>query len=138
MKIPPMQTVDEPSLVKSYVLLPLLMDVLERDMATLAIVNLKLPLVYITCLQSAQDAIMAELATLKGQLRNKGIKVYQQERTKQALDVRYLCRGYHHQFTMLWTVVKPEIERMLSEFMQVDLTQAKRLPSSYPSAKKAP
>jgi len=138
LKIPPMQTTDEPDLVKSYVLLPILMDVLERDIATLAIVSLKLPIVYITCLQRAQNAILAELTTLRGQLRNKGIKVYQQERTKQALEVRYLCRGYHHQFTMLWTVVKPEIERKLSEFMQVDLTQAKRPPSSFSSAKKAP
>jgi hypothetical protein len=121
LKIPPMQTTDEPGLVKSYVLLPILLDVLERDIATLTMVGLKLPAVYVACLQSAQDEIIVELTKLRQQMRQKGIKVYEQERTKQALEVRYLCRGYHHHFSMLWTVVKPEIERKLSSFMHVDL-----------------
>lgn len=138
MKIPPMQTTDEPSLVKSYVLLPILLDVLERDIATLTIVGLKLPAVYVACLQSVQDEIMVELTKLRQQMRQRGIKVYEQKRTKQALEVHYLCRGYHHHFSMLWTVVKPEIERRLSSLMHVDLGRTKEPARRYSSAKQAP
>lgn len=137
-KVPPMQTTDEPSLVKMYVLLPILLDVLERDIAILTMVGLKLPAVYITCLQSVQDEITVELTQLRQQMRQRGIKIYEEKRTKLALEVRYLCRGYHHHFSMLWTVVKPEIERKLSGFMQVDLSKAKGLPRQYSPAKEAP
>ncbi|WP_314585997.1 hypothetical protein [Paenibacillus terrigena] len=121
MKSVPLQTEVDFTLVKQYILLPIVLDVLERDMQTLGMAPLKMPTIYVRNLQQVQRQVHEDLVRIRKQLRAHGLKVYEEKRTKSGVEVLYVCRGYHHTFSMLWSLIKAEIERYLSEYMNVDL-----------------
>jgi len=111
----------ERQLVKDYLLLPIMLDVLERDIAAIGRVKLKFPNLYTAILRSAQDAITTELHGIRKVFRHAGIKVYDEIRTKEGIEAKYLCRGYEHSMMMLWELVKVECEIRLAELLGVRL-----------------
>ncbi|WP_019533674.1 hypothetical protein [Paenibacillus ginsengihumi] len=117
----PLETEGDLQLIKEYILLPMLLDVLERDIQALGTVKLKMDVVYVKALRSAQNVITADIALLRKRMRGRGIKVYEQQRTEWGIEARYLCRGYHHSFSMLWGLVKAELSQYLSKYLNVDL-----------------
>ncbi|OPA77483.1 hypothetical protein BVG16_13595 [Paenibacillus selenitireducens] len=121
MKSTPLQTEVDFTLVKQYILLPMILDVLERDMNTMKMAPLKMATVYVKNLEHIQSLIHDDLIRLRKQMRSHGLKVYEEKRTSINVEIQYICRGYHHTFAMLWTLVKADIERYLSEYFNVDL-----------------
>lgn len=116
-----LETEEDLQLVKEYILLPILLDVLERDMTVIGEVKLKLGFIYEKTLRQAQDRIIADVSMLRRNLREQGIKVYELKRTNLSVEARYLCRGYHHDFSMLWGLVKAELYKYLSVYLHIDL-----------------
>lgn len=123
MKTIPLQTEVDFTLVKQYMLLPVILDVLERDMKTIGTASLKMPSIYVRHLRQVQNRVHEDLRRTRKQLRVHGLKIYEEKRTTLGIEVLYLCRGYHHSFSMLWSLIKAEVERYLSEYFDVDLTE---------------
>jgi hypothetical protein len=119
-KMIPLLTEDELLLVKEYVLLPIILDVLERDIKLFSVMPFKMSVVYMKSLRSVQDEIFKDMYRLRKELGKHGIKVYEQRRTKLGIEAEYLCKGYRHTFSMLWSLVKAEVEKKLMFYMHVD------------------
>ncbi|WP_027415928.1 hypothetical protein [Aneurinibacillus terranovensis] len=109
---------EESKLVKEYILLPIVLDVLERDIKTIESVPIKMRAIYVRTLRRVQDMVAADLAVLRKGLREHGIKVYEQHRTNIHIQARYICQGYHHNFSMLWGLIKAEVEKRLSLYLK--------------------
>jgi hypothetical protein len=122
MKQAPLQTKEDFQYVKDYLLLPVILDVLERDIKTLDSLQLKMPDIYIRALKRIQDQVTTDLSEIRKVLRARGMKVYEQSRTKTGIEASYLCRGYQHSFAMLWVNVRSEVKLKLSKHMNIDLT----------------
>lgn len=118
----PLVSEDELRLVKDYVLLLILLNVLDKDIETLKTIKLKMTNIYITNWLSVHQKVCSDIVELKREFRNRGIKIYEQKRTKESIVAKYLCRGYHHDLSMLWGLVKAEVEKKLSVYLGVDLT----------------
>jgi hypothetical protein len=114
----PVETEEDLRLVKEFVLLPVLLDVLERDIRTLESVKLKMDAIYVAALRRVQDQIAADTAQLRQKMRERGIKVYEQQRTASGIEARYACRGYHRSFSMFWDLVKVELQERLRTYLQ--------------------
>lgn len=123
MKRTPVETEEELQWVVGCMLLPIVLDVLERDISALDTLNLKMSVVYIRSLRRVQDQASEEMADLRGKLRNRGIRVYDQRRTKEQVEADFVCRGYHRKCSMPWDVVKAEVKRKLGAFMAIDLAE---------------
>lgn len=119
----PLETQEELQWVLDYMLLPVVLDVLERDIRTLDTLELKMPLLYIKSLRKVQDRVSGEMAVLRGKLKSRGIRIYDQRRAKEQLEAEFMCRGYHRKCSMLWRLVKSEVERKLSVYLELDLAQ---------------
>lgn len=119
----PWQTQEEAELIKQYVLLPLLLDALERDRRALASASLKLPQVYKGLIGLLQNAATADLARVRQSMREHGLKVFEERRTKFGIEARYLCRGYTYEFSMLWGLVKAELISRLCAYLGIDVTK---------------
>lgn len=117
-RAPMEKTEEELQMVKQSLILPIVLDVLAHDIRVLQGSAAKMNGLYVKYLHSLQDKVSLELYHLRRQLRQKGIKVFRQERAKQGLEAEYLCRGYQHRFTMLWGVVKAEVEVALGALMK--------------------
>jgi len=109
---------EELLMVKRSLILPIVLDVLAHDIRALQRSAAKMNAVYIKVLTALQDQVSMELFHLRRELRKRGIKVFRQERAKHGLEAEYLCRGYRHQFTMLWGVVKAEVELALDALIR--------------------
>ncbi|WP_018753647.1 hypothetical protein [Paenibacillus sanguinis] len=117
------QTEAEAEMVKRAILLPVLLDLLERDRQALANIPLKMPQIYKGFIGLLQTAAMNELAQVRKDMRKHGIKVFEERRTTFGLEARYLCRGYRYEFDMLWGLVRAEIFQLLGDYSGIDITK---------------
>jgi len=120
------ETADDLRLVKESILLPVVMDVLEADIKRLSESNLRMTTVYIEMLKTLQQMVIADMYSVKQRMRKHGIKVYPQRRTKQCLEADYLCRGYHNKISLLWGLVKSDVQLTLCKYMGINLTSESR------------
>ncbi|WP_240941086.1 hypothetical protein [Paenibacillus sp. HB172176] len=111
------QTEEELALVKQYVLLGIVMQILDHDIRVIDKSGMKLPRLYESLLRGLQDRVLLDLADVRRKFRQIGIKVYEEKREKDGLRSQYVCRGYHHHFFMVWNFVKAESERVLRRYM---------------------
>jgi hypothetical protein len=124
MKSVPLQTEQDVHAVKTCLILPVLMDVLERDIGTLNTLKLKMPAIYVRTLRAIQTRVAGELSAAHKGMRGLGIRIYGEERTRAGLTAQYLCRGYHHSILLLWDLVKADIEVRLAAYLNLDLEAA--------------
>ncbi|MFS0722966.1 hypothetical protein [Paenibacillus sp. 1P07SE] len=114
----PIQTEEELNLVKHYLLLRVAVQILDHDIGVAGASPMKLPRLYESILRALQDRVLLEQAAAKRQMRSSGIRINQERRHAEGLSVQYAVRGYQHQFTMLWSVVRRESERLLGQYRQ--------------------
>jgi|HigsolmetaAR203D_1030402.scaffolds.fasta_scaffold00710_21 hypothetical protein len=117
---PPLQSEDELEAVKRYVLLGIAVRILDHDIRVVDSSRLKLPRFYESILRGLQDRALLELAALRRMFRASGIKVYEERKEEEGLTAAYVCRGYHHHFTMPWSFVRAEAERLLKRYAAPD------------------
>jgi hypothetical protein len=107
---PRVETEEDIQIIKEYTLLPILLDMLARDLDELRIYKDKI--VYnhvIFYLKEVEDSIYPELQSIKSRMRKRDIKVLNTEMNAKGIEVEYKVRGYIHHFTMLRSLVKAEL-----------------------------
>lgn len=117
----PLESEEELQMIKHYLLLPVLMDVLERDMRTLAKAGLKMPAPYLRSLRAAQQAACNEEVSIRRRFRANGIRIYRQRRTPLGIEAEYLCRGYERRMCLLWSNIRSDTEQLLHRYMGLAL-----------------
>lgn len=105
-------------LVKDYVLLQIILDALDRDLPAVEASRLKFGPVYATVIASVQSRVVNEISRVRSAMTRAGIRVYEQERLPDAVQAKYLCRGYHNSFKMLWLTAKPELYSRVTEYLK--------------------
>lgn len=120
MKQVPYRTEEEAGWVKEFLLLPLILDLMEMDLRLVLSGSspFKLPELYGAVLRGLQSRITRELGQIRQKMRQHGIKVYEQHRTRTGLEARYLCRGYQYEFSMLWSFARAEIDRRVTFYLE--------------------
>jgi flagellar motor component MotA len=109
---------EELVLIKRFIVMPLAIQVLDRDMRVMERSPLKMPRVYIQWMQHLQDQLMTDMIRLRRQLRERGLRIYEQRQTDTGIQAKYVCRGYHHEFSMIWGLVRAEVETTLRSYVQ--------------------
>ncbi|KRF32002.1 hypothetical protein [Paenibacillus sp. Soil787] len=104
------ETEEDVQIIKEYTLLPILLDMLARDMEELKVYKDKIVYNHILFyLREVEMAIYPELQSIKSQMKKRDIKVIHTEMNALGINVEYKVRGYIHHFTMLRSLVKAEL-----------------------------
>lgn len=104
------ETEEDVQIVKEYTLLPILLDMLARDVEELKVYKDKIVYNHILFyLREVEMAIYPELQSIKSQMKKRDIKVIHTEMNALGINVEYKVRGYIHHFTMLRSLVKAEL-----------------------------
>ncbi|MGF7048531.1 hypothetical protein J2T13_003039 [Paenibacillus sp. DS2015] len=111
------QTGPELLLVKKYLELPILLDVLEYDKQRVINSSMSLRKWFSEYLDSVQNQVSKDLHIVKNELISKDMRIIAQSRTADRLIAQYRCRGYQQQIEMLWSKVKYDSEVMLVEYL---------------------
>jgi hypothetical protein len=107
-------------LIKNYIILPLVLNVFERDKNRIKNEQLfKTYQPYIAKFELVMDEITRDLTNVRKQLRLHGIKVYDGEKVDKYLRHEYLCRGYLGEFMMLLETLKADVEIVMSHYLGV-------------------
>ncbi|MDQ0876516.1 hypothetical protein QFZ77_005175 [Paenibacillus sp. V4I3] len=111
---PRIETEEDVQIIKEYTLLPILLDMLARDMDELKIYRDKIVYNHVLFyLKEVEHSIYPELQSIKRKMRTQDIKVLNTEMNSLGINVEYKVRGYIHHFTMLRSLVKAELMTML-------------------------
>jgi hypothetical protein len=111
---PRIETEEDIQIIKEYTLLPILLDMLARDIDELGMYQDKI--VYnhvIFYLKEVEQSIYPELQTIKSKMRKQDMKVLHTEMNALGIEVEYKIRGYTHHFNMLRSLIKAELMTML-------------------------
>ncbi|WP_083676846.1 hypothetical protein [Paenibacillus glucanolyticus] len=103
-------------------MLPLLLDVMEKDQGILSAAALKMPVITNTIIKRLQKAALADLSQVRQDMRQRGMKVYEERKTRLGVEVEFLCRGYHHKLSVLWGLVEAEIEQRSYTYLGFDIS----------------
>lgn len=111
---PGIEMEEDIQIIKEYTLLPILLDMLARDVDELTMYQHKV--IYhhvIFYLKEVEKAIYTDLRALKSEMRKHGIQVLHTEMNTLGIDVEYKVRGYTHHFKILRSLVKAELMTLL-------------------------
>lgn len=114
----PVQSMEELQLVQHYMILGILISALEHDIGIMSKSDAKFRNSYISFLRGVQDRVLLDKAGLGLKFRTRGISVHEEKREQDGLKGAYICRGYQHQFTMLWGAVRQECDRLIKSYCQ--------------------
>ncbi|MBP1961214.1 hypothetical protein [Paenibacillus aceris] len=104
------ETEEDVQIIKEYTLLPILLDMLARDMEELKVYKDKIVYNHILFyLREVETAIYPQLQSIKRVMKKRDIKVIHTEMNSLGINVEYKVRGYIHHFTMLRSLVKAEL-----------------------------
>ncbi|MCR8635733.1 hypothetical protein [Paenibacillus radicis (ex Xue et al. 2023)] len=109
--------------VKMGVILPVMLDVLQRDIDRMNQVNLKLNSLYALSLSKAQGTAHTELIELKAELQKRGIKIIEEVRTAEGIQAKFKCRGYDHSLLLQWEKVRTELLEKGSQYWGITLSE---------------
>jgi hypothetical protein len=118
----PLLSKEELQMVKEAVIFPVMLEVIESDIEKVGGVGIRLDLLLIASLKQLQVELFKNHHALKVELRQRGIKIIAERRTSLGIEAEYLCRGYQHQLSLLWGVVRTEILQKASDYLNISLT----------------
>lgn len=116
-------TDEDLALVKNYLKLPVVMEVLQNNMDKIESSDLKMKALFAAHLRSLSDKVNRELYDMRQEMRKRGLKVYEEHRSVKGISAKYLCRGYNHEMNLLWALVKSETETKIADLLGVDIEQ---------------
>lgn len=117
---------EDTALVKAYLELPVLLDVLELNIKKMKASNFKLQRLFELQLRTIQNQIIKDQLSVRQKMRKRGIKIIEENRTSDSLSANFQCRGYVESFTLLWGKVKADSEVMLADYLNVDIRDIER------------
>lgn len=97
-------------IIKEYTLLPILLDMLTRDMEELKIYKDKIVYNHVLFyLKEVEAGIYPQIQSIKNSMKKKDIKVLNTTTNALGINVEYKVRGYIYYFTMLRSLIKAEL-----------------------------
>jgi hypothetical protein len=119
MNRPNVPTQEELSWIRSCILLPILLSIVENNLQSIKTSSYPLKKLYITATQLLMDLIHSDLVKVKKLLKERNIKVFEDERIDGAIRYRFVCRGYEDSFAIMRDIVRAEISVKLSDYVRV-------------------
>jgi hypothetical protein len=118
-------TKEELELIRDYVLLPYMLTMVEKNEKELQFTTYLLQKYYIAVTRILMDRIHKELTRVNRELREKKIKVFQDEREDMDLHYRYICRGYEDKFAIMREVARAAITVKIGEHIKSIVSEIK-------------
>jgi hypothetical protein len=109
---------EELELIRDHVMLPYMLTIVERNGKELQLSTNSLQKLYLSVTDILMNRIHSDLAKVNRELRERKIKVFQDEREDMDLHYRYICRGYENKFAIMRDVARSSIVIKIGEHIQ--------------------
>jgi Icc-related predicted phosphoesterase len=116
---PNVPTQEELKLIRNYALLPIMLSIVENNYRNIETSSYALKKLYMAATQALLNLIHADLAQVRKTLKQRKIKVHEEERIDGVIGYRFVCRGYEDSFAIMRDVVRAEISVRIAEYISV-------------------
>jgi hypothetical protein len=122
------ETETEIDLIKRHVLLPILLDMLHRDLGKMKELSTGIIFGYVAYdLNQIEQLVLDEVQRTKKKMQDRYIKVLSIETSPPGIDISYKIGGYTHQYLMLRSLVKAEIFTLFGDiWYQLSIAKTSR------------
>ncbi|SEB67935.1 hypothetical protein [Paenibacillus sp. GP183] len=111
---PRIETEEDLQIIKEFTLLPILLDMLARDIDELQINQDKIVYSHVIFyLKGVEKLIYEELHSIRNRMKKLDIKILSTDMNLKGIEIEYKVRGYMHRFYLLRSLVKAELMTML-------------------------
>ncbi|GGG12796.1 hypothetical protein [Paenibacillus abyssi] len=111
-------TREELEMIRDVVLLPMMLSIVEKNCREVESSTYSLKRLYVTASNVLMNRIHADLARVRKELKQRNIKVFEDERIDSAVHYHFVCRGYEDKFAMLRDVVRAEMSVRIAKYVR--------------------
>lgn len=111
-------TEDELVMIRDYILLPYMLTMAQKSIDDIESTPNLLKQLYLTAGRAVMNKISADLYTLRRELKQRNIKIIEDEQVDMIVYHRFVCRGYEERFGMVREVMRAEISIRLSKYVK--------------------
>ncbi|MEF2964528.1 hypothetical protein V3851_01690 [Paenibacillus sp. M1] len=109
-------TTEELTMLRDYILLPHMMTMVQKSLADVEYSTNILKRSYYMAGRYVLDSITKDLYRLRRELKQRNIKIVNEEQADLVVYYRYYCRGYEERFGMTRDVMRSEISLRLTKY----------------------
>ncbi|RRJ62380.1 hypothetical protein EHV15_05015 [Paenibacillus oralis] len=110
-------TTEELTMIRDYVLLPHMEQMVERSLTDVEHSTNILKSLYTMAGRYVLNSITSDMRKLRAELRQRNIKISNEEHSDFIVYYRYYCRGYQDRFGMTRDVMRSEISTRLGAYV---------------------
>lgn len=108
---------EELEAIREYVLLPMLLSILEKNKAEIDRSTYSLKPLFVVAANIIQDLITKDLYAVRKLLRERSIKIFEDEVIDSNLRYKYICRGFEDKFVLIRDVARAELTTRLGKYV---------------------
>jgi len=109
-------TKEEIEMIRDYVIYPHLIRMIQKSMDDVNLAHIALKGVLQRCLECIMFSISDDFYKLKKELKQRNIRVEEEEINDDILYYRYYCRGYEEQFGIVREALRTEIRTKITDY----------------------
>jgi len=114
---------DELEMIRDLIMFPQLITMVQKSIEDMGFAKIALKGVIVRCLEIIMFRISDDYYALKRELKNRNIRVHEEETNDGILYYRYFCRGYEEQFGIVRETLRTEMSTRLTKYTN-DIGQA--------------
>ncbi|MFS0727782.1 hypothetical protein [Paenibacillus sp. 1P07SE] len=111
-------SMEELQLIRDSVLLPMLLTIVDRNAREVEHSGYAIRRVYVAASQVLMNRIHTDLASTRKELRQRRIKVFEDEQIDGVLYYRFVCRGYEDRFGLMRDLARREISSRIGRYIR--------------------
>ena len=111
-------TTEELRMIRDSVLLPMLLTIVDRNAREVEDSGYAIRRVYVAASQVLMNRIHIDLARARKELRQRQIKVFEDEQIDGVLYYRFICRGYEDRFGLMRDLARREISQRIGRYVR--------------------
>jgi hypothetical protein len=115
---PRVPTKDELELIRDSVLLPMILTIAEKNRQEVERASYTFKPVFLKAMLLVMDVVTKDLARVRRELKQRNIKVIEDEQVDLVMYYRFICRGYEERFGMVREVVRAEIAVRITQYIR--------------------
>lgn len=110
-------TQEEIKLIRDFALLPFILSIIETNRRQIENTTYSLRKLYLASAQLLLDKVHEDLTQVRKTLRERNIKVHEEERIDDSIQYRFHCRGYEDRFIIMRDLVRAEASVRISRYI---------------------
>jgi hypothetical protein len=109
---------DELLMIRDSIILPIVLTMVNKNLSDIENSNHSLKTLYAKVTKIVMDRISMDLYRIKREMKQRNIKVFEEEQVEGLMYYRYIYKGYQERFGMVREVLRAEVSIRITKYIR--------------------